>query len=622
MSHALDVLSLEFFQLYDSLAEDASRVEESTTALERARSERDATQSELAMQQNDLQKIRALIKEQQDRIHLITTHWFYGTTLFQPQLWLRGGCTGKKRRAEKKLNVATNEKLPASVASVNESEARLSQKLRIVEEQLRFFEVAANAASEREGMKARAVIENPSNEIRRLQREEAVSISRLKHSKTELESLDTVAVKIGGRQKEHNEAIKFLKKALTHRDRHDVLKNNPVELPRPIDVLRNTEQHETSSEAWLPNGTKSVLIRTKHDHQKHLFRVDKHNRLLMTNSPCPNDCGFLVTWNGTYCCNACASGTGCHGRRCERMPIKSQEGAKAKLSTWKAEQKKRDKDMNAELTSCNQNLEMAKKCMQAADQLGAEALVSIASSVLERHPGSGNSFRHMDHIIATSLRGGCGCSQVESIHQEIAGVERAQGTLTEQVSIVEHLVRLVKDDVERLEQGLLTVQSLEEEESNQIFRRLREQVCCSTASAPPPMNPSFINSEYMATGLQTTAAVPSAPMEEDILVSNVETSSEFTEPRLVEPMPPAATIIETCTVPPRDTRQAMQASHHSQPSTMSRTSYENVPASAPEATIIGASSVPAQQDAIPMVSATLVSATLVPEAETMQLFSC
>jgi predicted nuclease with TOPRIM domain len=84
MSHAsLNVISLEFFQLYDSLAQDASRVEESTTALERAKSERDVIQSELARQQDDLQKIRAFIKEQQDRIHLITTHWFFGTTLFQ-----------------------------------------------------------------------------------------------------------------------------------------------------------------------------------------------------------------------------------------------------------------------------------------------------------------------------------------------------------------------------------------------------------------------------------------------------------------------------------------------------------------------------------------------------------
>ncbi|KAL3945261.1 MAG: hypothetical protein SGBAC_000672 [Bacillariaceae sp.] len=609
MTHvSVDVLSVDFFQLFDSLAEDASRVEESTMALERAKSEQEETQSELTSQQNDLQKIRATIKEQQDRIHLVTTHWFYGTTLFQPQLWLRGGCKGKRKRAQRKLSVAANEELPFRVADVNESENRLSQKLRLVEEQLRFFEISANAASEREAMKARAVLENPTNELHRLQREEAVTVSRFKYAKEELESMETVVVKIGERQKEHNDAIKFLKKALTHKDRHDVLKNNPVELPRPIDVLHNTESHESCSEAWLPNGTKSVLIRTKNDHQKHLFRVDKRNRLLMTNSPCPNGCGFLVTWHGTYCCNSCARGTGCHGRRCDRMSLDSQDGAKGKFSKLKADQKNRDRDMNSELKSCNRNVEKAKQCMQVADQLGAEALGSFPSTVVDRHPASGNSFQHMDRSICTSLRGGCGCSQVESIHQEIAGVERAQATLTEQVSIVEHLAGLVKDDVERLEQGLMTVQSLEEEESNQIFRRLREQVCGTAASAPPPaMNPAFVHFGCEPSAPQTTAAVPSAPMEQELIASNVETSSDFTEPRLVEPMPPAATIIDTRNVPPCETRHAMHVSH-SQPSNMFRVPYPSVPA-APEATIIGTSSVPAQ-DGIPMVNATLVQETM------------
>lgn len=607
MSHAsLNILSVEFFQLFDSLAEDASRVEESTTALERAKSERGVIQSELAKKQDDLQKIRAFIKEQQDRIRLIATHWFYGTTLFQPQLWLKGGCTGKKRRAEKKLSIATNEKLPVSVASVAQSETRLSQKLRLVEEQSRFFELAANAASERAAMKARAALENASDEIRRLQREESVTISRLNCTKTELESLDTVIVKIGSRQKEHNNSIKFLKKALTHRDRHDVLKNNPVEMPRPIDILTNETQHDSCSEAWLPNGTKSVLIRTKRDHQKHLFRVDKHNRLLMTNSPCPNGCGFLVTWHGSYCCNGCASGRGCHGSRCERMPIHAQEGAKAKLSKWKAEQKKRDKDINAELKSCNENMEEATKCIRAASQLGAEALESIPSTVIDRHQGHGNSLRHMDHNVSICLHGGTGCS--ESIHQQIAAVEQEEGTLSWQISLVEQLVRLVKDDIERLEQGLVMVQSLTEEECNQIFRRLREQVCRSSTSSPPSMNPAYTHSESSQTTPHSAAtAIPSAPMEEDVIVPGAEISSSFRESRQVEPMPPAATVIETCNVPPRGTMLSTN-NYPVQPSHVPTIHCAAVPAP-PEATIIGSSSFPTQ-DAIPMVNATLVQESM------------
>jgi len=493
------------------------------------------------------------------------------------------------------------------VASVNNSETRLSQKLALVEEQSRFFQLAADAASERAAMKARVVIENPSDEIRRLQREESVTISNLNCAKVELKSLDTVIVKIGNRQKEHNDAIKFLKNALTHRDRHDVLKNNPVEMPRPIDILTDNTQHDSCSEVWLPNGTKSVLIRTKGNYEKHLFRVDRHNRLLVTNSPCPNGCGFLVTWQGTYCCNGCASGRGCHGQRCERMPIHSQQGAKAKLSKWKADQKKRDKDINAELKLCNENLERASNCMRAASQLGTEALESIPSTVVDRHPGHGNSLRNMNHNVCVSLRG-AGCSQVEAIHQQIAAVEQAEGTVSWQVSLVEQLVRLVKDDVERLEQDLMMAQSLAEEESNKIFRRLREQICCSVSSPPPAMNPAYAHSGSLQTTPRSApAAFPSAPMEEDVFVPTAEISSPFGESRQVESMPPAATVIETCNVPSRGTLPPTH-SYSMLPSHVSTIPCASAPAP-PEATIIASSSDLAQ-DTIPMVNATLVQETM------------
>ena len=37
------------------------------------------------------------------KIDLLETHWFYGTTALQPQLWLKGGVQGKIARQKMKL---------------------------------------------------------------------------------------------------------------------------------------------------------------------------------------------------------------------------------------------------------------------------------------------------------------------------------------------------------------------------------------------------------------------------------------------------------------------------------------------------------------------------------------
>ena len=44
--------------------------------------------------------------EERNRIDLVKSHWFYGTTALQPQLWFRGGTKGKIQRATAKLENA------------------------------------------------------------------------------------------------------------------------------------------------------------------------------------------------------------------------------------------------------------------------------------------------------------------------------------------------------------------------------------------------------------------------------------------------------------------------------------------------------------------------------------
>jgi hypothetical protein len=91
MAHSsLQVLTLEYFRRFDTLTQDSSNLEESTAALRIAKHERDNKQKELQKEQEVLRRLRLFINEQKYRIHLVSTHWFYGTTLFQVRtyIWL------------------------------------------------------------------------------------------------------------------------------------------------------------------------------------------------------------------------------------------------------------------------------------------------------------------------------------------------------------------------------------------------------------------------------------------------------------------------------------------------------------------------------------------------------
>merc|ERR1719408_589612 len=34
--------------------------------------------------------------------------------------------------------------------------------------------------------------------------------------------------------------------------------------------------------------------------------------------PCPNNCGYIIDWNGTHCCAVCAKRPGHHSDKCSR----------------------------------------------------------------------------------------------------------------------------------------------------------------------------------------------------------------------------------------------------------------------------------------------------------------
>ena len=64
--------------------------------------------------------ITSIRKKSASRLTLIDTletHWLYGTTLLQPQLWLKGGVPGKIERQKRKLAIEAATRLQALVRS-------------------------------------------------------------------------------------------------------------------------------------------------------------------------------------------------------------------------------------------------------------------------------------------------------------------------------------------------------------------------------------------------------------------------------------------------------------------------------------------------------------------------
>jgi septal ring factor EnvC (AmiA/AmiB activator) len=80
---SLQVMSPAYFQMYDTLDQDASNLEHSTAALNQIKAQRNSKQNQLQKQQIEQRNLQKIIQEQENRIKLVSAHWFYGTTLLQ-----------------------------------------------------------------------------------------------------------------------------------------------------------------------------------------------------------------------------------------------------------------------------------------------------------------------------------------------------------------------------------------------------------------------------------------------------------------------------------------------------------------------------------------------------------
>jgi hypothetical protein len=528
--HTTDILSSEFFNLFDQLEQDAASLDTSTEALTQAKTTRDETQVKLRNVKNQLGKTRSIIKEQKDRIRLVANHWFYGSTLLQPQLWLKGGCQGKIRRATAKLEKATDQDMPELLAEITSlQEVVLPRAQASVDEQLVRFDLSANAASGRQVMRERVFAEYPSQKLLQFQQEEESLERRTTNIVREIQNLDDVMPKLTEGQRCYQKSTNLLEESLRRNEKFQEIQAKPVTTPSPAEVLRS-RNHRSRSETRVPNGTRIITI-DQHNGEKDIIHMDRPGNILTTNFPCPNQCGFLITRYGTHCCNACRNRSGSHGPRCQRKIVVSQQCAQTKLQNLKLREQAHQSELSRENDACNKAFASARQEAKQGERLVRQALSTIAVSIRERYTVVCNGLQARMVAPSSSGTGGCPCSKVRAtdIGKELSKVSEAQLNLTEQVSSAEQLQSQIRQDGEDVQHQLGSTRSIMEAEQNRLFLELRERVLLSgnPTSTTAPEQPascccddeasSYERPPAFAPRAPGTIPVPSAPVEGEVI---------------------------------------------------------------------------------------------------------
>mmetsp|Transcript_131015 Transcript_131015/g.195249 ORF Transcript_131015/g.195249 Transcript_131015/m.195249 type:complete len:554 (-) Transcript_131015:96-1757(-) len=525
--HTTDILSSAFFNLFDQLEEDAASLEASTEALTRAKTTRDETQVKLRNVKKQLGKTRAIIKEQKDRIRLVSSHWFYGNILFQPQLWLRGGCQGKIHRATAKLEKAEEHDLPELLAEITSlQEVVLPRAQASVDEHLARFDLSANAASGRQVMRERVFAEYPSQKLLQLQQSEESLERRATNTVREIQNLNEVMPKLDEGQKCYQKSRNLLEESLRLNEKFQQIQASPITTTSPVEVLRS-RNHRARSETRVPNGTRIISI-DQNNGEKDIIHVDRRGNILTTNFPCPSQCGFLITKYGTHCCNACSHGSGHHGPRCERKVVGSQQCAQTKLHNLQLRQQAHQSELSRENENCNKAYASARQEAKQGERVVRQALSSIAVSIRERYTVVCNGLHA--RMATPSSPGGCPCAKVRATHirKELSEVEEAQLVLTEQVSAMEQLQAQIRQDGEDVQHQLQSTRSIMEVEQSRIFLELRERVLLGgnptssaglgqSASGLVDETASYDRPPAFAPHDPGSISIPSAPVEGEVV---------------------------------------------------------------------------------------------------------
>ena len=476
------VLSAAFFRLYDDLSHNATGVDDAQKHLQETKQQRQTAQERLSQYEKDLQWMHRFVKEQEDRIELVSKHWFYGTTMFQPQLWLRGGCKGKIDRAKVKLIKAQQDDLPKLLQHIRRMETvELPLVESQVEHQSRRFLLASNAASEREVMKQRALSEYPSPLLLQLSDQTYSLQKQIKTSNQETKNIESVISRMKQAQKICRQAQSHLDDALKHHHKYETFNNTLQSMPRPNDVRR---PHQ---------GNQEIRVQTMHHddegrryhHQRHCQRVRGcDHRELSTDLPRGRNAEETQNCSNVrehYCRND-------QHQWDRREGFSSTESHyQGNLAELQKQRHQHECNMERQNKACNRSISEAQGTMRQAGEMSARALGEIDLSVQERYASLRALLNTgLDPLSSSSYNRGCrgyGLSysnRVSEIQRESELVARHQDRITQQLGTIQQVHTKLWQELQDLKTRNRNTKSRLEDEENRILDELRSRVTLAT----------------------------------------------------------------------------------------------------------------------------------------------
>lgn len=243
-----------WFSRYDTMVAEAADLPDVQGAHKAAKEKMAAIQAEADQAIAARTKADQFIKEQEDRIQLVNTHWFFGTTALQPQLWLRGGTTGKIARAKAKLDIAQSERPILVRAEAEYIDEKLPAQKEEVQQIAASIELKKSLQRETQEMRAAAVAANPSNEMTRLRTHMTTLETTISETSAGADSLRSVGALCGDANELYVKAAKAAEEACAAaRDAEPVVAPVAAQqadgTPPPTDPAEHAEAKERLRQA-------------------------------------------------------------------------------------------------------------------------------------------------------------------------------------------------------------------------------------------------------------------------------------------------------------------------------------------------------------------------------------
>jgi hypothetical protein len=650
-----EVLTPSFFQRYDALFQASSSIESAQRALQQATGKRNEVQTQLAKLQKNLQSNRYNAKEQKDRIEMVQNHWFYGTTTLQPQLWFRGGCQGKIDRARAKLVKAEQEYLPLLQQVQHVQTVQLAQLEAQVVQYQDSVTASSTAVALRTSMKERALSEYPSqqwmewkDQVTRVTQERAVVQGQV-NQLTKVSQLYNQA-----QTQQYQQAKTIFQSAMEHANRYRQLQQEVVPplydatppLIYPINGVHpnwnNKRQGATSTAVSTmrstgtsskngPGSATTIVTLQNTYHSRHNRIVAKvvltydsnSGKLVATNIPCPNNCGFLISpWHGTYCCGACQRGSGgggggpchpvhhghhhhgkryphqshapghAHGGRCKRLLVSNQDGSQALVLAWNQRLKEHEQEMERQWKLCHEKLKEGHNCVQQGNALIEKALLLIPMAVQAKY-AIVSTTQHMGRLQragAASSNPSLGLSSsslpekntnknncngnllIQSIGTAMGWMEQCQSSSHAEASMFQRVkTQIQTEEISLLDQKLEGVLVCLQHEEDRLWNELRARAMIMAAPPEQPRQHAVVTattpSSGSSCGCPSYMASPSVSMPHAATAPVIPIVTSASTPSAVPSAPPEMDHFHYHPTPDRPPAFAPQ--YHASPSSTS-----------------------------------------------------